>query len=449
MALKKQLNGIKRRWSLPLVSIITPAYIDTIQRNEWLNESIGSVFKQSLTDFEIILIDDASPITITTEFEGEPRLRRIRATRRSGPALARNTGVHLALGKALLPLDADDLLADENVLAGMYEIWQQDKSKIIYGDLLINENGNTRLKKLPAYTFQRALDPTGLLPVTGMHSLECHQKAGGWKHELEAGLEDIEYWIAAGKAGCCGQKINTTTLIYRKHDTGRHHLMRIVNKREPEMKNRMRLMHEGVYEGRFPMGCCGGSQVVTPIPMPYSSSSRVTTLDQYAITDKTWVRYDGKRRGGFQVRGEFTDMRYQIEGPGHKLEVHNNDLSKFRRSGRGQDFKIGVSPPEDYVIPEPVQQIEDVAFVAEKPIVTEIERYDSVAEKALSPDTTQDNGRLNLEPLELPANIHDILQDESWTIENLALAKEEDLLPYPGIGPQWAGEIIVRAKANG
>ncbi len=370
-----------------MISIITPAYIDTIEKLEWLNEMIASVRSQNLTDWELIIMDDTSPMTINLQ-EPDGRVRILKMVKRSGPALCRNTAVALARFQALLPLDADDVLPSHDTLNKLYQAWIDDPTKIIYGDLQSLERmegiwRQGRVHTLPEYRFTltstgingTVLDPAGTIPVTALHSRECHAMAGGWKAELEHGLEDVEYWIAAGKAGFCGKHIPEITLLYRKHEESRSSLLRR-NKQETGMRNRIRELHQDVYRGEYPMGCCGGGGA-SYVPPEINSVSMPLTLDQYPASEKVWVEYVGLRDGSFGVVGQFTNHPYTVDGVGHKIEVHVSDLPKFRHSGRGQDFKVGVPAPNG--IPLPPLPTGPHAFVASEPELAQIVQLDEVA----------------------------------------------------------------------
>lgn len=371
-----------------MISIITPAYIDTIEKLEWLNEMLASVRTQTLAEWEVIIMDDASPMPINLH-DYDPRVRTLRMVNRSGPALCRNTAVALARYQAILPIDADDVLPSPDILNKLYQAWLEDKTKIIYGDLqrlevFEGEWKRGRVHELPEYKFTRpdfgingtVLDPAGTIPVSGLHSIETHHKAGGWKAELDAGLEDVEYWVAAGKAGCCGKHISEIVLLYRRHDESRSSLLRR-NKQETNMRNRIRQMHQDVYEGRYPMGCCGGGAAYVP-PETYNqaSVSAPLTLDKYPASEKVWVEYTGQRQGSFGVVGQFTNYPYTVDGPSHKIEVHVNDLPKFRHSGRGVDFRIGVPAPNGYAPPVVTGP---QPFEAQAPELAQILQLDEVA----------------------------------------------------------------------
>jgi len=95
--------------STPLISIITPVFNSEI----YLSESVNSVLSQTFTDFELILINDASSDRsgeLLKQFaESDSRIIIIENEQNSGPAVSRNKGIEKARGEFLAFLDADDL----------------------------------------------------------------------------------------------------------------------------------------------------------------------------------------------------------------------------------------------------------------------------------------------------------------------------------------------------
>jgi glycosyltransferase involved in cell wall biosynthesis len=90
---------------LPQISVIIPTY----NRQELVVAALQSVLAQTITGFEIIIVDDGS--TDQTEQRLQPYLDRIRYVKQAnqGVAAARNTGVRHAHGELLCFLDSDDL----------------------------------------------------------------------------------------------------------------------------------------------------------------------------------------------------------------------------------------------------------------------------------------------------------------------------------------------------
>ena len=366
---------------MPRVAVITAAFIDSAEKDTWLTETIQSVQGQEFTDWEMIIVDDASPIPIPPS--GDPRVRVVRAAHQQGPAMCRNTAVGLARASALLPLDADDKLASPQVLGAMLEHLEASDRSIIYGDMqYLEAHGLGKVVRFPEYDFQKVLDPKGVIPVTAMHSHDCWEAAGGWKPELGDGLEDVEYWIAAGAAGFCGVKIDLLTLIYRRHADSRTRRMRAA-RLEGQARNLIREMHADLYNGRFPMGCCGGSrskQVAPTAPAARAAAMPRSLPSSQAPPEHTtvWVRYNGRRQGEFGVRGPSTGLMYKIEGQGAEFEIYTVDANIFRRSGRGRDFSVGIAPPAQTPEPEP-QPEQRPEFVAPPPQMAVIRELDAVA----------------------------------------------------------------------
>jgi glycosyltransferase involved in cell wall biosynthesis len=88
-------------------SIIIPAYNAEV----YIEQSLASVFAQTYSDFEVIVVDDGSTddtANRVNRFAHYDSLRYIYQTN-AGPAAARNTGLNLARGQFIAFLDSDDL----------------------------------------------------------------------------------------------------------------------------------------------------------------------------------------------------------------------------------------------------------------------------------------------------------------------------------------------------
>lgn len=92
----------------PVVSIIIPAY----NAGRWIGATLESAISQTLTDHEIIVVDDGSTDNTAEIVEGfrnrDSRIRYIRIPN-AGVGAARNVGITAACGEFIAPLDADDL----------------------------------------------------------------------------------------------------------------------------------------------------------------------------------------------------------------------------------------------------------------------------------------------------------------------------------------------------
>lgn len=94
----------------PAISIIMPAF----NASNTIKESISSVQAQTLSDWELIIIDDgSSDETLSVAFEAKAIDDRIRVFQQinSGPSVARNLGIRKSRAPILAFLDSDDLWA--------------------------------------------------------------------------------------------------------------------------------------------------------------------------------------------------------------------------------------------------------------------------------------------------------------------------------------------------
>lgn len=92
---------------VPLVSIIVPVY----NAEKYLNRCIDSILSQTMTDFELLLIDDGSKDNsgrIRDEYAEKDARVRVFHKPNGGVSSARNLGLDNAKGKWITFVDADD-----------------------------------------------------------------------------------------------------------------------------------------------------------------------------------------------------------------------------------------------------------------------------------------------------------------------------------------------------
>lgn len=107
---------------MPTVSILVPVY----KAEKTLDACVESILAQSYADFELLLIDDASPDhcpeMCDAWAEKDPRIRALHPAKTGpGPSGARNAGLDAAKGQWLTMVDSDDTVAPdllEKLLAG-------------------------------------------------------------------------------------------------------------------------------------------------------------------------------------------------------------------------------------------------------------------------------------------------------------------------------------------
>ena len=99
----------------PKVSVIMPVYGGAPH----LAESIGSVLAQTYDDFELVIVNDASPddsASVVKQFH-DPRIKYLEHPSNRGSSAARNTGIRSSTGDILAFLDQDDILVPHKLEA--------------------------------------------------------------------------------------------------------------------------------------------------------------------------------------------------------------------------------------------------------------------------------------------------------------------------------------------
>ena len=99
---------------MPTVSILVPVY----KAEKTLDACVESILAQSYADFELLLIDDASPDhcpeMCDVWAEKDPRIRTLHPAKTGpGPSGARNAGLDAAKGQWLTMVDSDDTVAPD------------------------------------------------------------------------------------------------------------------------------------------------------------------------------------------------------------------------------------------------------------------------------------------------------------------------------------------------
>ena len=121
------------------VSVIIPCF----KQGHFLHEAIDSILGQTYSNYEIIVVDDASPDT-TREVAGHyPAVRYVRHERNRGLGAARNTGIHHSHGGYLVFLDADDRLLPHHFEACLKVFHEHPEVSLVCGDFRWFGDGET------------------------------------------------------------------------------------------------------------------------------------------------------------------------------------------------------------------------------------------------------------------------------------------------------------------
>lgn len=208
----------------PKVSIITLTHQG---REKYLPEMIQSVKNQTLTDWELIVVDngkyDATEKIITELAKDDKRFIYIKNETDPGISAARNIGLKAARGEFLAVLDSDDLWTDTEKLAKQIEYLNThpDCAVVGTGVIVIDENG-AEINRYQNQTDSAKIKQSILYKNPLAHSSVLMRTAGidhlqGYDENLPF-LEDYDLWLRMAVMWKIANLPEYMTK-YRKHTT--------------------------------------------------------------------------------------------------------------------------------------------------------------------------------------------------------------------------------------
>ncbi len=252
---------------MPKISVIIPAY----NEEKYIAESIESVLKQDLKNFEIILVNDNSTDNTKEIIEKfvrkDSKVKLLNHKKNKGRAAAVNTGIKKAKGKYIAFLDADDLMAKGRLKKQMTFLENRSKTDMIFGDFLVLKE-NKKLEKIEAIDFSE--DPKKILlearkrkdlgEIWPYKLLDYEKKEkfipGGSvmvrkkvfnKIKLDENLknsEDYDLWFKIIGKDFKIKKFPIITFIYRKHGEQK-------SKNIGRMKEAARVINKKLKKGKY------------------------------------------------------------------------------------------------------------------------------------------------------------------------------------------------------
>lgn len=199
------------------VSVIMPCYND----GRYIEESIRSLKNQTFTDYELIVIDDGSddPETLRILSALPDDHIRLLHTDHVRPAGARNHGIRQARGKYILPLDSDDLIEPTYLEKAVRILDENENIGIVYcyADLFGCRTGRW---DLPDYSREQML-LDNVIFVTALFRREDWAAVGGFKENMDVGIEDYDFWLALLELGREVHQIPEVLFRYRIKETSR------------------------------------------------------------------------------------------------------------------------------------------------------------------------------------------------------------------------------------
>jgi glycosyltransferase involved in cell wall biosynthesis len=217
----------------PFTSVIIPAY----NQAEFLGEAIQSVLDQTYDNFELIVVDDASPdhtAEVVRRFS-DPRIKYIVHQENRGLPATRNTGMRASSGELIALLDADDYFHPQKLQAHVDFFTAHPDIEVAYNNRFeLNYSAKT-IREL--YRPPRDLGLKDFVvgfpfaPSDMVIRREWASNVDYFDERYVNGAEDLDFPIRLALYGCRFQRVDRA-LNYRRHHSGRRRKNLIARKQD-------------------------------------------------------------------------------------------------------------------------------------------------------------------------------------------------------------------------
>lgn len=224
---------------MPAVSVIIPAY----GHANLIEETLESVFQQTFTDYEVIVVNDGSP-DHTAEV-----LRPYRETGKiiyleqpnGGQASARNRGIQAAQGEFIALLDDDDRWPPNKLAWQVEELRRAPEICLVAGDArndwettLRDQGGALGSPRWITFESLFAGNPV-ISPGQTLIRRETIERAGGFRPDVW-GSDDWELYLRLSRLGKVA-RYPRAALFYRQHGgNASRHMCRL-------LRNTLKVLH--------------------------------------------------------------------------------------------------------------------------------------------------------------------------------------------------------------
>ena len=209
------MKTVKAESGAPLVSVVMPAY----NARDYIEAAVRSVLEQTVTDLELIVIDDGSTDG-TQELlyrlaHEDQRIRFLINEQNLGPARTRNRGFALCKGEYAALLDSDDHWHPEK-LEKQLALARQTQADIVYCSYaIVNETGEKQCPDfiVPEWTdLKKTLVKSVISCSTALLTRDVYT---AYSFPLDYYHEDYALWLQLLKDGKKARGIQQVLADYR------------------------------------------------------------------------------------------------------------------------------------------------------------------------------------------------------------------------------------------
>ena len=181
-----------------MISVVMATY----NRADKIKRAIESVLAQSYSDFEFIIINDASTdntLGIINSYH-DNRIRVISNEVNIGFVRSLNKGVGIARGKYIARIDDDDYWIDNDKLKKQADFLENNQEYILVGCNIIKNNKKFYFPQSDFKIRKRMMITSPFAHVAVMYSKNAFDRVRGYDVNLNLS-QDVDLWMKLGKVG--------------------------------------------------------------------------------------------------------------------------------------------------------------------------------------------------------------------------------------------------------
>jgi glycosyltransferase involved in cell wall biosynthesis len=207
----------------PALSVVMPAY----NALPYLARAVGSVLDQTISDLELIIVDDGSTDRTWAVVEElaakDDRIRPIRSAKNEGEAAAFNKGVAAARALIIGRMDADDISVSNRFEIQLNEL-RANPDLAVLGSFASHTNDREEILSLSATgptsndefnKMRKRSEPTMVFGGTAVFRKELFETVGGYDSALSTAA-DLDFCDRMADHGVI-RAIPEPLLLYRVH----------------------------------------------------------------------------------------------------------------------------------------------------------------------------------------------------------------------------------------
>lgn len=232
---------------MPKISVIIPVY----NAEKYIREAIYSILFQTYTDFELIIIDDASEdksLSVIEEIRDD-RIVVLRNDKNRGISFTTNRGLEKAKGEYIALLDDDDIAVQDRLWRSAAYLDSHPDIDIVGGNYKILRDGCLNSSNYvslhnPMYIKARLLFYCELRNGSCMYRKKFVDDHGIRYEEDFYGMQDYRFWTKCAVNGGRMTVLDDIFFIHRMHSD--RETVRAINHQFEERKRKYREIQEWI-----------------------------------------------------------------------------------------------------------------------------------------------------------------------------------------------------------